>query len=275
METILREKDFSSFLVERVRTISNLIFYHGLFQGVELLNWVDRLLARKLESATRVKFKDLPHDVRIYACRRDIDALIFDSKQLPEMSVAYAVRCSIAIPFFFTPERNEGLHVVDGGMRNNYPVKKLLEQTPDKRFIGLYLGDSIYSPSEPSLLKDLWNISTEANDVEALEKYRSDTVIIDPKPVSTLDFSLSSEEKSFLVSQGKAAALQFLYKRKLVQKEEMEAAAKRASDHKMLALAARSKRKLRKWLVRGGLLALFCGLVTAAMYVPWRQLVHI
>jgi hypothetical protein len=172
------------------------------------------------------------------------------------MSVAYAVRCSVAIPFFFTPEKDQGLNVFDGGMRHNYPVKKLLEQTPGKPFIGLYLGDPIYTPRKPSLLRDLLSISAEATDIEALESYRSETVVIDPKPITTLDFSLSSEEKNFLVLQGRAAALEFLYGRGQVDRSTMEAAAERARSAKGLALTARRKRTFRKKLIVGLMLAM-------------------
>src|SRR5438128_663800 len=41
MEKILREMNFADFLSERLRVITNFIFYGGMFQGRELTNWVD------------------------------------------------------------------------------------------------------------------------------------------------------------------------------------------------------------------------------------------
>jgi predicted acylesterase/phospholipase RssA len=243
--------NFADFLSERLKTITNLFFHGGLFRGRELSNWIDTLLAQKLKSATRVKFRQLPHQVRIYSCRRDTDALIFDSRLSPEISVAHAVRCSVAIPLFFTPERDQGLNVFDGGMRHNYPVKKLLEQTPDKKFIGLYLGDPIYTPGNPSILRDLISISTEATDIEALEQYRSETIVIDPKPISTLDFSLSPQEKTFLLSQGRAAALDFLYANGRIGQDAVTSAVEVANKHKVAALSARRKRTFRRKLIVG------------------------
>jgi predicted acylesterase/phospholipase RssA len=220
-----------------------------LFRGVALTKWIDDLLAQKLKSPTRLEFRQLPNAVRIYACKRDIDALIFDSVKRPEMPVAYAVRCSVAIPFFFTPERHEGLRVVDGGMRHNYPVAKLLEETPGKKFIGLYLGDPIYQGGEHTLISDLISIGTEVNDKEALKKYLSDTIIIDPKPISTLDFSLSNDEKAFLVCQGRAAALTFLSEKGFIPHEEAAEAVKRAAAYKETVIKTRDRRrrKRRRW----------------------------
>jgi predicted acylesterase/phospholipase RssA len=266
MEDILRDVNFSEFLSERFKTVTNLIFYGGLFRGIELTNWVDVLLAKKLKSPTRVRFGQLPYHVRIYACRRDIDALIFDSKQMPDMYVSYAVRCSVAIPLFFTPEREQGLHVFDGGMRHNYPVKKLLAQTPDKDFIGLYLGDPIYTPTaKPSVIGDLINISFEATDVEALREYSQKTVVIDPKPISTLDFSLSSEEKTYLVSQGRAAALQFLEAGGRVNKALVDQAKNLATNHKGAALKARQKRTRRSKIIFRSLLVL-----ALILFLVWK-----
>jgi predicted acylesterase/phospholipase RssA/WD40 repeat protein len=255
METILRAVNFADFLGERFKTVTNLLFHGGLFRGTELSNWIDSLLAKKLKSPSRVKFRQLPYQVRIYSCRRDTDALIFDSSHSPQISVAHAVRCSVAIPLFFTPERDQGLNVFDGGMRHNYPVKKLLEQTPDKKFIGLYLGDPIYTPRNRSIIRDLISISTEATDVEALETHRTNTIIIDPSPISTLDFSLSPEEKTFLLSQGRAAALDFLYANGRIEQAEVSKAIELATQHKVAALAARRKRTSRRKLVVGMALA--------------------
>jgi predicted acylesterase/phospholipase RssA len=264
METILREMNFADFLSERFKTITNLLFHGGLFRGTELSNWIDMLLARELKSATRVKFRQLPYQVRIYSCRRDTDALIFDSKDSPDVSVAHAVRCSVAIPLFFTPERDQGLNVFDAGMRHNYPVKQLLEQTPDKKFIGLYLGDPIYLPRKPSIFRDLISISTEATDVEALEKYRSATIVIDPKPISTLDFVLSLEEKTFLLSQGRAAALVFLHANGYIKQGEVDDAVQAASQHKVAATAARRKRTFRRKLI------ISLPLIAIASYFLWK-----
>lgn len=245
LEAILMPKNFSDFIPERFMTVPNLIFHGGLFRGRELAKWIDELLARKLNSPTRVEFSQLPKTkaVRIYACKRDTDALIFDSIKRPDMSVAYAVRCSIAIPLFFTPERHEGLRVFDGGMRHNYPVKKLLEETPEKKFVGLYLGDPIYQGDEPGLIQDLLAISTEALDREALKKYGQHTAIIDPKPISTLDFTLSPEEKTFLILQGRAAALTFLKDKGHVSQAEADKATEQAILAKEKALPIRRKRK--------------------------------
>jgi predicted acylesterase/phospholipase RssA len=135
--------------------LTNLVFYGGLYKGLELTLWLDGLLARKLDSASQVVLGQLPIHVAIYACRRDANAIIFDSNDRKDTPVSYAVRCSMSIPLFFTPEKSEGINVFDGGMRHNYPVRALLKRYPSKKFIGLYLGDEVYVPRRPSVFRDL------------------------------------------------------------------------------------------------------------------------
>jgi predicted acylesterase/phospholipase RssA len=270
METVLCEKDFMDFIPERFTAITNLIFYGALFKGDKLSAWVEHLLAMKIDSPTRVRFEQLPKAVRIYACRRETDALIFDSVRHPEMSVAHAVRCSIAIPFFFTPEKDQGLNVFDGGMRHNYPVNRLLEETPDKKFIGLYLGDQIYAYRAPNIVRDLISIGTEATDDEALRRYGNETVVIDPKPVSTLDFCLSLEEKRFLLAQGRAAALAFLTKQGHISRGDADKASEQANAARELALAARKRRLSRKRLWPAALVAILIVLVCGWWFFPQK-----
>ncbi len=214
LETILREKDFAGFLdANPIQAASNLIFHGGLYKADTLVQWIDDLLSAKVESIGRVKLRDLPYRVTIYATKRGADALIFDScdSRTQDEDAAYAVRCSMSVPFFFTPQHKSGLRVFDGGVRHNYPVEKLLKDYPDQDFIGLYLGPK---PNEAQRqegwIQDLISIVTEASDVDSLRKHRRRTIIIDPRPISTLAFRLDKESKNFLVDVGRVSTQRFL-----------------------------------------------------------------
>jgi tetratricopeptide (TPR) repeat protein len=148
----------------------------------------------------------------------------------------------------------------------------LLAEAPDKKFIGLYLGDPIYSPRRSGIIGDLLSIITEANDDDALRNYGDQTVIIDPKPISTIDFCLSLEEKKFLILQGSAAALLFLHKQGHISAEEAPAAAKQANDLKEAALKARKRRAKQKKIGIGApaLILAFCVLCVWWFFPkPW------
>jgi predicted acylesterase/phospholipase RssA len=218
LETILSEKNFLDFLDAKFYQLPlNLILHKGLFPADALTDWIDCLLAKKLASPTRVRLSDLPRHVTVYACRRDEDTLVFDSQSPATKGTfaAFAIRCSMAIPYVFTPQLDQGMRVRDGGMRNNYPVEALLRDHPDTRFIGLYLGPRTYEGNakkqrEGSQIGEFFSIWMESPDLRALQKYRSQTVIIDPRPITTLSFKLSQEEKRFLLSAGRGAAFHFL-----------------------------------------------------------------
>ena len=106
----------------------------------------------------------------------------------------------------------------DGGTQNNYPVEILLKDNPNTKFIGLYLGDEYFRGEKKKyILSNLLSIWTESNDNEVLEKYKEETIVIDPKPISTLQFSLNEKEKEFLQECGRLGALKFLKRKNKIK----------------------------------------------------------
>lgn len=252
LEEVLKNKNFKDFLDAPIYKIPiNLIIHKGFYPARTFTKWIDNLIATKLNSPYRVRLNQLPNRVTIYASRRGQKALVFDSLDPKTKStpVAHAVRCSMAIPLIFTPERDEGVKVFDGGMQNNYPVQQLLSEHPNTKFIGLYLGAEHYEGNEkdPSLMKELYSIWSEASDIEALEKYHQHTVIIDPRPISTRDFSLTDEEKEYLLAAGKASALKFLSKQLLPNKPAKETVNQAVIEAVSLRKSITGKRSKRFW----------------------------
>lgn len=216
LKEILRTKEFTDFFDAKWAEIpGNLLFRKGIHTGEAFTNWLDELLANKLQKKSRVTLADLTHRVTVYASQRGRSALVFDSgekendnatKNSP--SAAYVARCSMSIPLVFTPQQHQGIFAYDGGLQHNYPIRKLLEAHPDLDFVSLYLGSPVYEPPRKTgPLADLPSIWSEAEEPELVDKYRKQTIVIDPRPVETLDFGLSDSEKDFLLSCGRVAAL--------------------------------------------------------------------
>lgn len=258
LESLLVNKNFRDFLDAKWYKLPlNLLFKKGLFPADKFTAWIDQLLAKKLETPVRVTLGQLPFRVTIYASRRDKNALVFDSKDPKTMDIAaaFAVRCSMSIPYIFTPQMDAGLKVLDGGMRNNYPIDALLRDNPNTDFIGLYLGSEHFEGQEreTSLIKDLSSIWMEATDVESLKSHLKRTVIIDPRPISTIDFSLNEDEKNFLLEAGHAAALKFLLKqdqlsdkeKSLIQAKSVDLTTKVKQNRELLTNARQKKRNRR------------------------------
>lgn len=215
LKLLLAQTELADFLdASKTKAIWNLLVHKGAFPGYKLTDWVDRLLAAKLNSPLRVRLEQLPRRVTIYACRHD-RLLVFDSHDptTQQNLAAFAVRCSVSLPFVFIPERDSGMRVFDGGLRNNYPVDSILSGD-EHRFVGLYLGAQVYDKtSKPSsLVRTILDVWTEAVDTENLRKYGARTVIIDPRPVRTADFRLHSDERELLVLAGQVAANRFAQK---------------------------------------------------------------
>ena len=215
LKEILIDKDFNDFKdASFLKRIWNLFSKSGLYEANTFTVWLDELLAKKLDYPVHVKLKDLPFKTTVYASGKGQKTIVFDSDDpnSSENRAAYAARCSMAIPIIFTPQKKEGLNVFDGGVQNNYPVKLVLESKPETNFIGLYLGPETFEGYQKrnSIIKELIEIWTESVDLEALRNYREQTVIIDPRPISTTDFKLTKEEKEFLIESGRVAALKFL-----------------------------------------------------------------
>jgi predicted acylesterase/phospholipase RssA len=177
----------------------------------------------------------------------------------------------MAIPYFFRPERIAGKWVVDGGMQNNYPVYSLLRFDPDLRdsadFLGLYLGHKNAQRSTEWFLLDLFTIWSESGDEEAMTQFIDRTVIIDPRPVRTTDFSLSQDDVKFLLAEGKASALRWLYhwgddKRPAL--DVVTDAEKRSTELRTLAIAKRWRRFLPKFVL------IIVILLVTAVYVAVR-----
>lgn len=268
LTSLMGEKNFRDFFdAPWYRALYNLVVHHGCYSGDALTAWLDDLLARKLNSPTRVRLSQLPHRVTVYVCRVGKSVLRFDSVK-NDADAAYAARCSMSIPWFFIPQQDQGLRTFDGGIQHNYPVEQFLLEHPDTRFVSLYLGSAIYEPVRRRFIfSDLLSIILGGSDAEAVQKYREHTVIIDPRPIGTLDFDLTSEEKEYLLACGRAGALTHLCDG---SDEQKEACKNRDALKVTVELARASKRQTsrrrRLWrLVMCAVLlvAVICGLFWA------------
>ena len=259
LQEVLQTKDFRDFFdASFFRMWINLVFYHGLYPADSLTTWLDTLLAKKLQSPTRVRLSELPFRVTVYASQRGRHALKFDSFDNDAVA-AYAVRCSMSIPFVFIPQSNQGVRAYDGGLQHNYPVEELLRAYPNTPFVSLFLGPEIYEPvREGFVFADLFSIWLGASDPEVVAEYRDNTVVIDPRPIRTLDFALTNDEKEFLLACGRAGALAHLERN-----SEAHSQAERVRDalKERVKLARTIKRRRR--LVIALLLCLSLGSVWA------------
>lgn len=208
---ILDKKDFNEFKdASFLKGILNFIRTRGFYPGDEIENWISELIKKKLpELLNDVIMEDLPNHTIVYSSRIKDGTLIFDSKrQRKETHVAFATRCSMSIPYFFSPKLVDGIRVYDGGARNNFPLKVFIETYPNKPVIGLYLVNG--TKKGGLVIGELANIAMDGEEVPIVQNNLDKVVVIDPRPIKTTDFNLTKKKKEFLVLSGRLGALKFI-----------------------------------------------------------------
>jgi NTE family protein len=216
----------------------------GLYQGDYFENWLRELLAKAPRKVRT--FRDLHMDcekpgsryfykLQVIAAdlsRRKLLVLPWDIRDYgrdPEdLDVAWAVRMSMSIPFFFEPVRIQDgggstCYIVDGGVLSNFPVDILDDKSvnPPWPTFGLKLVDRVNDQGlveeEPSrirgpitLLKAMFETMLEAHDTRYIQQKNFDrTIAIPTLGVKTTDFGIRRDRSEALRASGRRAAEQF------------------------------------------------------------------
>jgi len=193
----------------------------GLHSSMKIQSWLEELLKGKLKissSQAFVKFKDLPKPLAIIAT--DVNSgtyKIWSTKKTPEDSVAFAVRCSSTIPFFFQPVPGDNTIYVDGGIISNLPLFLIDEleleddipalcfrliqniQTQKKSETGYQLGENLIDCILNSQSKIQFELSTNFQLID-----------INTDDIQATDFDINDEKINKLIGNGKEAVINFI-----------------------------------------------------------------
>ena len=208
---ILKKKNFNDFKdASFLKSILNLIRTKGLYPGDEMEEWIKGLLKNKFpEKLNEISLEELPTHTIVYSTRIKDGTLTFDSKsKRKDTHAAFAARCSMSIPYFFSPKLVDGIRVYDGGLRNNFPLKIFMESYPTKPVIGLYLISG--SKKGGLVIGELTNIAIDGEELSVVENNLDKVVVIDPRPIKTTDFNLDDKKKELLILSGRLGALKFI-----------------------------------------------------------------
>ena len=210
---ILSSTNFNEFKDAKwLGILLNLIKTRALYPGIKIEKWINDLIKVKFpDILTEIKLSDFESHTIVYSTRIKDGTLIFDSKnERKETHASFAARCSMSIPYFFSPKSIDGIRVYDGGIRNNFPIKIFMESYPKKPVIGLFLVSD--SKKSGLVLGELTNIAIEGEEASIVRNNLDKIVVIDPRPIKTTDFNLNENKKTFLVCSGRIAALKFMSK---------------------------------------------------------------
>jgi len=222
LQRILSEKDFTDFLDPLHRQPINFLGRAGLHRGLGLLDWLEALLAARLEEVAGLQppytlgqvSKYFNTRLVIYATSDSSGLVRYDSAgEGRDAKITDAVRASMAIPLFFTPAGSPDDPQFDGGLLANFPLEEFLERERPRSFVAIYLRSRARSPAERAgefLLSRVMRILIDRDERETVERYLDRVIQIDPWPVGTTEFDLTTAHKDLLLARGRHAALRYL-----------------------------------------------------------------
>lgn len=242
MIDILQETDFESFKDDGwvIFDLIRLVTQYGIYKGDAFYKWYESILSKKT-GINGITFKQLYDKynktlVITGTCLNRAETYYFNhtNPKFADMPVTLAVRISMSIPLFWKAVRlGEDDLMVDGGVLNNFPLYifdgayigdsdvsddaisksttigfKLMTSTEKKDSKVYHINEEIKGPIEyvKSLLNSML-IQIERGYIK--QGYWQQTVCINTHNISSLDFDISTENKTLLVDEGYIAAKNF------------------------------------------------------------------
>lgn len=203
-----------------VETLAKLQYSMGLYSSIGIQTWLENILSQKLKIINRpVKFSDLSKPCGIIATDlKSSSYKIWSTKNTPDSSVSFAVRCSCTIPFFFQPVDGEGTTYVDGGIISNLPLFLVPELGLEKnipvlcfRLIQNHKAGIAKPISGLDLIKAIipavLNGVTEIQ-LNAFEKRQ--IIDIATGDISSTDFDIDNDKINLLIENGKNSVKDFV-----------------------------------------------------------------
>ncbi|MBS1196509.1 MAG: hypothetical protein H6R18_294 [Proteobacteria bacterium] len=221
LEKVLSSTDFEKFMDSGLFAgLLRLVLRGGFYPGTYFTNWMEALLQERIASKTPLSMKNLPHRTILYASGWNSEGTVrFDSQgENAEVSATLAARASMSIPLIFQPVSLAGLILFDGGLLNNFPFEHQLNLEPDRELLGIYLSDGTKPARDVSsqylglldVLRAFFDVVLRRDEQKIVTTHEDKIVIVDPSPIGTIDFALSSNQKKLLIWAGRRAAYEFL-----------------------------------------------------------------
>lgn len=203
----------------------------GLYKGEEFEGWLTEMLNKKgistfsdlekdslkivVSDLTKGRIVVLPDELEIYGIAPE------------KFSVARAVRMSSTIPYFFKPVRLQDGHghesvIVDGAVLSNFPIWIFSNRNLSKLarpVIGFRLTPEVDKvpphqiENSIDMLTALIKTMQKAHDTRYIITNEAKKIVFIPiDDVSSIDFSLSKEEKEKLIQLGRKETNDFIKK---------------------------------------------------------------
>jgi predicted acylesterase/phospholipase RssA len=195
----------------------------GLNDGSKLRHYVEGLVVRKYpESRGQLTFCQLQEEgnkrLVIVACDLNNNAeLVLSPETTPDMPVALACHMSMAVPVLFAPVpwrrgammngEDETVLVVDGGLKNNFPMRYFPAHTTLGLRVTWPAASSLQSIDQV-LARAIYCILTDAEEVQWQqlgEQQRLNTIHVEVGDLSTIELYLTEAHKRSIMQFGEVA----------------------------------------------------------------------
>ncbi len=232
--------------IKPLRSVFEVLENSGLHSSIEIQEWLDKLLCELLGVSSPAKFKDLK--LPLYVVASDIAGgapRIWSKEKTPNDSVAFAVRCSCSIPFYFQPVSDGSSLLVDGGMLSNLPA--WVFSTPEikdksSRILCFRLMESNCNSKVNGVIDYIEQlISTVVGgttDIQLQLQRNAYTVDIPTGDFKATDFEkVDHKAKAILRESGFNSVRKFIERERITIKEGAEDLTYTGFDEKLLLLA--------------------------------------
>jgi predicted acylesterase/phospholipase RssA len=222
-----------------IRTLRMRATLRGLHSSEGIQRWMESALQEALGLNRTVYFKDLPRPLAILAYdAQNGRAHIWSTRSTKDQSVAFAVRASCSLPFYFSSADTGNSRFYDGGILENAPSFLIDELTGHTVLpaLAFRLGSSETKIIDSAPSKTAMNTLLEKSGAvvgarsEITRPWHMDVreIEIDCGNVLTTSFDMPSESRNALVNAGKLAVMRYLEKlgsQKQFKPEKLEEAA--------------------------------------------------
>ncbi len=166
---------------------------------------INLLLARLTSPAYKIKnYNEL--DIPFLCVATDIESA--EAYEMTRGNLQRSIRASMSIPFYFAPVEVDGRLLIDGGMRNNFPVHNLREKDLDI-IVGVNVQRDFHKKEDLNSLAKILDQLIAITDIDANRKAMEEVDIYIKPNLSNFGM-MDFNHHDTIISLGEKAALEYL-----------------------------------------------------------------
>jgi len=258
-DTVFTDRPFLLRLARKIvtkkwKSVFSVALDSGLYSSEPVEHWVETKLRdllkthRPIGQGGPIRFKDLHLPLHVVAT--DLTngrPKIWSSDETPEDSVAFAVRCSCTIPFFYQAIGTHQGVLIDGGAVSNLPsfvYSKLMASDEDRSVLSRILAFRLVEDPAPSAkprnvqefgIQLANTVISGASEIQASLQPDVYEVVIETGAIKSTDFSkIGEKEKKELHSAGESAVQRFVAAERAIVRANSNSRIYRGFDEEML-----------------------------------------